>query len=206
MDRPVSLMRSELLIALMPDCRGRRESERGGKKRKEKKKGGGGGVGSRSGDGEREGESAEGMRPRGARLGLGQGFRNAPLEIPVKAGAGLEECSSRELREREEAGWGRAGGMFPQSTPLTLEQQRRGSAGGERPPTPPPSSLLPYPSGSRMAADQVSVRGSASCRQGFGRPWGVERREKEGRGGSLLFLSKKHFTAALSHRRVTAAR
>lgn len=30
MDRPVSLMRSELLIALMLDCRGRRESEREG--------------------------------------------------------------------------------------------------------------------------------------------------------------------------------
>lgn len=203
MDRPVSLMRSELLIALMPDCRGRRESERGGKK--EKKNGGGGGGGSRSGDGEREGESAEGMRPRGARLGLGQGFRNAPLEIPVKAGAGLEECSSRELREREEAGWGRAGGMFPQSTPLTLEQQQRGSAGGERP---PPPLLLPHPSGSRMAADQVSVRGSASCRQGFGRPWGAGRGEERGGGGAakaLLFLSKKHFTTALSHRRVTAA-
>lgn len=39
MDRPVSLMRSELLIALMLDCRGRRESERGGeKKRKEKRR------------------------------------------------------------------------------------------------------------------------------------------------------------------------
>lgn len=137
MDRPVSLMRSELLIALMPDCRGRRESERGGRKEKRKGGGGGGRGGSRSGDGEREGESAEGMRPRGARLGLGQGFRNAPLEIPVKAGAGLEECSSRELSEREEAGWGRAGGMFPQSTPLTLEQQRRGSAGGERAPPSP---------------------------------------------------------------------
>lgn len=111
------------------------------------------------------------MRPRGAHLGLGQGFRNAPLESPVKAGAGLEECSSRELREREEAGWGRAGGMFPQSTPLTLEQQQqRGSTGGR---VPPPL----QPSGSRMAADQVSVRGSASCRQGFGRPWGA------GRGG-----------------------
>lgn len=117
----------------------------------------------------------------------------------MKAGAGLEECSSRELREREEAGWGRAGGMFPQSTPLTLEQQRRGSAGGECP---------PHPSGSRMAADQVSVRGSASCRQGFGRPWGAGRGEERGGGGggkALLFLSKKHFTTALSHRRVTAA-
>lgn len=29
MDCLVSLMRSELLIALMPDCRGRRESEKG---------------------------------------------------------------------------------------------------------------------------------------------------------------------------------
>lgn len=169
MDRPVSLMRSEILIALMPDCRGRRESEKGGRRKEKKRKREGGE--SRSGDGEKEGESAEGMRPRGAHLGLGQGFRNAPLESPVKAGAGLEECSSRELREREEAGWGRAGGMFPQSTPLTLEQQQqRGSTGGR---VPPPL----QPSGSRMAADQVSVRGSASCRQGFGRPWGA------GRGG-----------------------
>lgn len=39
MDRPVSLMRSELLIALMPDCRGRRESERGGKKEKKIERG-----------------------------------------------------------------------------------------------------------------------------------------------------------------------
>lgn len=40
MDRPVSLMRSEILIALMPDCRGRRESEKGGgEKREEKEKG-----------------------------------------------------------------------------------------------------------------------------------------------------------------------
>lgn len=70
--------------------------------------------------GEREKESAAGMHPRGVRLGLGQGFRNAPQEIPVKARAGLEECFSRELRE--EAGWGRARGMFPQSTPLMLGQ------------------------------------------------------------------------------------
>lgn len=42
MDRLASLMRSELLIALMPDCRGRRESERGvggEKKRKRRKEG-----------------------------------------------------------------------------------------------------------------------------------------------------------------------
>lgn len=77
MDCLVSLMRSVLLIALMLDCRGRRESEKGSERLE----------GS-------EGESAEGMRPQGARLGLGQGFRNAPLEIPVKARAGLEECSS----------------------------------------------------------------------------------------------------------------
>lgn len=70
---------------------------------------------------ERERESAAGMCPQGARLGLGQGFRNAPQEIPVKARAGLEECSSRELRV--EAGWGRARRMFPQSTPLTLGQK-----------------------------------------------------------------------------------
>lgn len=103
------------------------------------------------------------MRPRGARLGLGQGFRNAPLESPVKAGAGLEECSSRELREREEAGWGRAGGMFPQSTPLTLEQQqqqRRGSAGGRAPPphsTPPAPGWLRirFPCGDQHPADRA---------------------------------------------------
>ncbi|KAK5919588.1 hypothetical protein CgunFtcFv8_023464 [Champsocephalus gunnari] len=77
------------------------------------------------------------MRPQRARLGLGQGFRNAPQEIPVKARAGLEECSSRELRL--EAGWGRARGMFPQSTPLTLEQKWRGSTGGEHSPVPPPA-------------------------------------------------------------------
>lgn len=38
MDRLVSLMRSELLIALMPDCRGRRESERGGEKKRKRRK------------------------------------------------------------------------------------------------------------------------------------------------------------------------
>ena len=126
------------------------------------------------------------MRPRGARLGLGQGFRNAPQEIPVKARAGLEECSSRELRV--EAGWGRAGGMFPQSTPLTLEQKVEGLHGGRALPRPP--------SGSRMAADQVSVWGSASCRQGFRLPWGGDRRLK-----ALLFHRpfQKHFTNALSH-------
>lgn len=80
MDRLVSLMRSVLLIALMLDCRGRRESEKGSE-----------GLEGRWG---RKGESAEGMRPQGARLGLGQGFRNAPLEIRVKARAGLEECFS----------------------------------------------------------------------------------------------------------------
>lgn len=51
-------------------------------------------------------ESAAGMHPQGARLGLGQGFRNAPQEIPVKAKAGLEECSSRELRKWKLAGAG----------------------------------------------------------------------------------------------------
>lgn len=84
---------------------------------------------------ETERESAAGMRPQGARLGLGQGFRNAPQEIPVKARAGLEECFSRELRV--EAGWGRARGMFPQSTPLTLGQKWWGSAGGENAPPSP---------------------------------------------------------------------
>ncbi|CAL8319834.1 unnamed protein product [Arctogadus glacialis] len=44
------------------------------------------------------------MCPQGARLGLGQGFRNAPQETPVKAGAGLEECSSGGLREWRLAG------------------------------------------------------------------------------------------------------
>lgn len=161
MDRLVSLMRSVLLIALMLDCRGRRESEKGSER-----------VEGRWG---REGESAEGMRPQGARLGLGQGFRNAPLEIPVKARAGLEECFSRELEV--EAGWGRAAGMFPQSTPLTLEQKYRGLHRGRALPHPP--------SGSRMAVDQVSVWGSASCRQGFGLPWGGDGRLK-----ALLVLSK----------------
>ena len=46
------------------------------------------------------------MCPQGARLGLGQGFRNAPQETPVKAGAGLEECSSGGLREWRLAGVG----------------------------------------------------------------------------------------------------
>lgn len=95
MDCLVSPMRSVLLIALMLDCGGRREPEKGSK--------GEGGRGNR--------ESAAGMCPQGARLGLGQGFRNAPQEIPVKARAGLEECFSRELRV--EAGWGRARRMFP---------------------------------------------------------------------------------------------
>lgn len=81
MDRLVSLMRSVLLIALMLDCRGRRESEKGSERV----------VGEMV---VVVGGSAGGMRPRGARLGLGQGFRNAPLEIGVKARAGLEECSS----------------------------------------------------------------------------------------------------------------
>lgn len=102
MDCLVSPMRSVLLIALMLDCRGRREPEKG---RREE-----GGRERRRGR-ERGRESAAGMRPWGARLGLGQGFRNAPQEIPVKARAGLEECSSRELRV--EAGWGRARRMFP---------------------------------------------------------------------------------------------
>lgn len=115
------------------------------------------------------------MCPQGARLGLGQGFRNAPLEIRVKARAGLEECFSWELEV--EAGWGRATGMFPQSTPLTLEQKYRGLHRGRALPHPP--------SGSRMAVDQVSVWGSASCRQGFGLPWGGDGRLK-----ALLFLSK----------------
>jgi len=81
-------------------------------------------------------ESAAGMHPQGACLGLGQGYRNAPLEIPMKARAGLEECSSRA----------------PTTTTTTT--------------------------GSRMAADQVSVWGSASCRQGFWLPWGEDRRLK----------------------------
>lgn len=67
--------------------------------------------------------------------------------------------------------------MFPQSTPLTLEQKYRGLHRGRALPHPP--------SGSRMAADQVSVWGSASCRQGFGLPWGGDGRLK-----ALLFLSK----------------
>lgn len=127
------------------------------------------------GESGRERESAEGMLPQGARLRLGQGYRNAPQEIPVKARAGLEECFSWELRV--EAGWGRARGMFPQSTPLILQQKCKGLRGGRALPRPP--------SGSRMAADQVSVWGSASCRQGFGLPWGGDRRLK-----ALLILSK----------------
>lgn len=143
MDCLVSLMRSVLLIALMLDCGGRRESEKGSE-----------GEGGRWG--ERRRESAAGMRPQGARLGLGQGFRNAPQEIPVKARAGLEECSSRELRV--EAGWGRARGMFPQSTPLTLEQKWRGSAGGERSPVPPPAPgwlRIRFPCGDQHPADRA---------------------------------------------------
>ncbi len=143
MDCLVSLMRSVLLIALMLDCGGRRESEKGSE-----------GEGGRWG--ERKRESAEGMRPQGARLGLGQGFRNAPQEIPVKARAGLEECSSRELRV--EAGWGRARGMFPQSTPLTLEQKWRGSTGGECSPVPPPAPgwlRIRFPCGDQHPADRA---------------------------------------------------
>lgn len=104
----------------------------------------------------REKESAEGMLPQGARLGLGQGFRNAPQEIPVKARAGLEECFSRELRV--EAGWGRARGMFPQSTPLTLEQKWRGSTGGELSPVPPPAPgwlRIRFPCGDQHPADRA---------------------------------------------------
>lgn len=143
MDCLVSLMRSVLLIALMLDCGGRRESEKGSE-----------GEGGRWG--ERKRESAEGMHPQGARLGLGQGFRNAPQEILVKARAGLEECSSRELRV--EAGWGRARGMFPQSTPLTLEQKWRGSTGGECSPVPPPAPgwlRIRFPCGDQHPADRA---------------------------------------------------
>lgn len=102
-------------------------------------------------------ERAAGMHPQGARLWLGQGFRNAPQESSVKAGAGLEECSSRELRV--EACWGRAAGMFPQSTPLTLGQKWRGSAGGET--APPSSPLAPgwlrirFPCGDQHPADRA---------------------------------------------------
>lgn len=104
----------------------------------------------------REKESAEGMCPQGACLGLGQGFRNAPQEIPVKARAGLEECFSWELRV--EAGWGRARGMFPQSTPLTREQKWRGSTGGALFPVPPPAPgwlWIRFPCGDQHPADRA---------------------------------------------------
>lgn len=104
----------------------------------------------------KERESAAGMRPQGARLGLGQGFRNAPQEIPVKARAGLEECFSGELRV--EAGWGRARRMFPQSTPLTLGQKWRGSVGGERSSVPPPAPgwlRIRFPCGDQHPADRA---------------------------------------------------
>lgn len=139
MDCLVSLMRSVLLIALMLDCGGRQESEKEAR--------------------EKEGDvskSAEGMRPRGARLGLGQGFRNAPLESPAQAKAGLEECSSGGLRV--EAGWGRAGRMFPQSTPLTLAQEWRSSAGGVRSPVLPPAPgwlRIRFPCGDQHPADRA---------------------------------------------------
>lgn len=95
-----------------------------------------------------------------------------------------------------EAGWGRAAGMFPQSTPLTLQHKYRGLHGGRALPHPP--------SGSRMAADQVSVWGSASCRQGFGLPWGGDGRLK-----ALLFLSKNTsrmlcLTSSTASRRILA--
>lgn len=130
------------------------------------------------------------MRPRGARLGLGQGFRNAPLESPVKAGAGLEECSSRELREREEAGWGRAGGMFPQSTPLTLEAAAaEGLRGGKSipppdPPTPPLRLQDGCGSGFRAGISilPTGLWAALGSRQG---------RRRRRRGEALLFLSKK---------------
>lgn len=103
------------------------------------------------------------MHPQGACLGLGQGFRNAPQEIPVKARAGLEECSSRELRV--EAVWGRAWRMFPQSTPLTLGQKWRGFVGGElffdNPPTPHPIPPAPgwlrirFPCGDQHPANRA---------------------------------------------------
>lgn len=141
MDCLVSPMRSVLLIALMLDCRGRQEPEKWSE-----------GEGGRW----REKERAAGMCPQGARLWLGQGFRNAPQEISVKARAGLEECSSRELRV--EAGWGRARGMFPQSTPLTLGQKWRGSAGGESSPVLPlaPGWLrIRFPCGDQHPADRA---------------------------------------------------
>jgi len=126
------------------------------------------------------------MRPQRARLGLGQGFRNAPQEIPVKARAGLEECSSRELRV--EAGWGRARGMFPQSTPLTLEQKWRGSTGGRALPRPP--------SGSRMAG----IRFPCGDQHPADRALGCPGEETGGwRHCYSIGLSKKHFTNALSH-------
>lgn len=102
---------------------------------------------------------ASGMLPWRSQWRLGQGWKNASPESWEwrLAGAGLEECSPR--------------------APLLLWSRSEGAPWGESSPRPP--------SGSRMAADQVSVWGSASCREGFGLPWGGDRRLK-----ALLFLSK----------------
>lgn len=117
MDCLVSPMQSVLLIALMLDCGGRQELEKGRK-----------GAGEKEGDGERETERERERErvlqecvPRESILGWGRASGMLPRRVPVKARAGLEECSSRGLRV--EAGWGRARRMFPQSTPLTLGQE-----------------------------------------------------------------------------------
>lgn len=118
----------------------------------------------------------------------------------MKAGAGLEECSSRELREREEAGWGRAGGMFPQSTPLTLEQQRRGSAGGECPPplTPPAPGWLRirFPCGDQHPADRALGGPGEQAEERRGEDGG-------GQGAAVPFQKTLHhcFVSPPRHRR-----
>lgn len=101
--------------------------------------------------------------------------------------------------ERARGGWlGQGWRNVPPEHPFNSGAAAAGLHRGEE--TPPPRPPL-HPSGSRMAADQVSVRGSASCRQGFGRPWGAGRGgcgRGQGGGGRCYYFPKKHFTAALS--------
>lgn len=108
---------------------------------------------------------AEGMLPRRAAWRLGQAWKNAPLE-------------SSE--------WRLAGAGPEECSPRA--PLNSGALRGER-------QLPVLLSGSRMAADRVSVWGSASCRQGFRLPWGGERRLKALRVHRPF---QKHFTNALS--------
>lgn len=173
MDRLVSPMRSVLLIGLMLDCGGRRETERGRKREMGRGK-------------KRSRESAAGMRPQGARLGLGQGFRNAPQESPSE---GQGRAGRMLLWRVERGGWLRKGQKnAPPEHPFYSGAEVKGLSGGRG------ECSLP-PSGSRMAADQVSMWGSASCRQGFRLPWGGDRRLE-----AQLFHRpfQKHFINALS--------